>query len=76
MKGKNTLKLNSDMMLEAVQMWVDSALAAKPRVIGVRQIAPTTYPEPGTPGYYEIDVESVDKPSETPAPFIPATAPR
>lgn len=71
MKGKNTLRLNTTMMLEAVQMWVDSAITAKPKVVSVRQIQPTTYPEPGTPGYYEIDVDS-ELPSESPAPYIKA----
>lgn len=59
MKGKNTLKLNTETMLEAAQMWVDSSLASKPKVVAVRQFQPQTYPEPGQPGYYEIDVEEV-----------------
>lgn len=63
MKGKNTLKLNTATMHEAAQMWVDSALASKPRVVAVRQ-----YPEqggyagtPAAPGYYEIDVDDGEK---------------
>lgn len=61
MKGKNTLRLNIETMHAAAQLWVDTALTAKPRVIAVRQIMPTTYPEPGTPGYYEIDVDDGEK---------------
>ena len=59
MKGKNTLKLNIETMHEAVQLWVSQEFTfePKPAVIAVRQIQPTTYPEPGTPGYYEIDIE-------------------
>lgn len=60
MKGKNTLKLNIDTMHEAVQMWVSSEFTfePKPKVVAVRQIQAQAYPEPGTPAYYEIDVEA------------------
>ena len=60
------------MMLEAMQMWVDSAINAKPRVVAVRQFAAQPYPEPGTPAFYEIDVHT-ELPVESPAPFIPAS---
>lgn len=61
MKGKNTLKVNIETMHEAVQLWVaqEFSFEPKPKVIAVRQIQPSTYPEPGQPGYYEIDVEEV-----------------
>lgn len=61
MKGKNTIRLNERMMMEAMQLWVDSALTAKPRVTAVRQFQPTTYPEPGTPGFYEVDMDDGEK---------------
>lgn len=57
MKGKNSLRVNEPQMLEAIQMWIDSTITSKPKVIAIRIIAPTTYPEPGTPAFYEIDVE-------------------
>jgi len=61
MKGKNTLKLNEQMMLEAVQMWIDSAITAKPRVVSVRQMHPSGYGETAIPGHYEIDVDDGEK---------------
>lgn len=73
MKGKNTLKLNVQTMHEAAQMWVDSAITAKPRVVAVRQIAPTIYPEPGTPGYYEIDVDDGEKDEKSPGATVTVT---
>ena len=62
MKGKNTLKVNIDTMHEAMQLWVSQEFTfePKPKVVAVRQIMPNTYPEPGTPGYYEIDIEAVE----------------
>ena len=61
MKGKNTLRLNIETMHEAAQMWVDSAITAKPRVVAVRQISPPPLYQDGKsieqPGYYEIDVD-------------------
>ncbi len=57
MKGKNTIKLNNELMLEALQMWVDSAIVTKPKVVAVRIIAASTYPEPGTPGHFEVDLD-------------------
>lgn len=57
MKGKNTLRLNISTMHEAAQMWVDSALTAKPRVIAVRQVQPVGYGDNMQPMFYEIDVD-------------------
>lgn len=61
MQGKNTLRVNIETMHEAVQMWVNSEFSfePKPKVIAVRQIQAQTYPEPGTPSFYEVDVEAV-----------------
>lgn len=71
MKGKNTIKLNQGAMLEAVQMWVDSAINAKPRVTAVRQIHATEYGDNASIGHYEIDVDT-ELASESPAQFVRA----
>lgn len=65
MKGKNTVKLNAETMLEAVQMWADSSFTSKPRVTGVRQIAEqAVYQGTPVPMHYEVDVEGPDDPQE------------
>ena len=70
MKGKNTLRLNIETMNEAAQMWVDSAITTKPKVVAVRQISAQEYANPPLAGYYEIDVET-SLPSESPAQYVP-----
>lgn len=75
MKGRNTLKLNTETMFEAAQMWVDSEFTfePKPKVVNVRQIMPMGYGDTATPGYYEIEVDAGGiAVAETPAPYVPA----
>lgn len=69
MKGKNTLKLNIDTMHEAVQMWVSSEFSfePKPKVVAVRMIPANTYPEPGTPAHYEIDIDAAPDAAHSPS---------
>lgn len=68
MKGKNTLKVNVETMYEAVRLWVAQEFVADPapNVVAVRQITPPPVYQDGEsvqqPGYYEIDIETVEKP--------------
>jgi hypothetical protein len=38
MKGKNTIKINVETMIEATQMWLDSTMRKPHKVLSVRQV--------------------------------------
>lgn len=77
MKGKNTIKLNERAMLDAVQMWVDSAFTSRPRAVAVRQFAAQAgyAGQPPTPASYEIDVDDGEQ-DDAKQPSSPAAGER